>query len=79
VPKILSDITRTLNNLIISKEIKGYYIQIKGRFQRGQRKVQFLKRHGLISLNNLNNKLKVNYGLLYTRFGIAGIKIIFCY
>jgi ribosomal protein S3 len=63
----------------MAKEIKGYFIQIKGRFQRGRRKTQFLKRKGIISFNNLNNKLKVNYGLLYTRFGIAGIKIIFCY
>jgi ribosomal protein S3 len=59
--------------------LKGYYIRVKGRFKRGRRKATFLRRQGFIAFNSLNLKLDSHYGLLYTRFGIAGIKIIFSY
>ena len=38
-----------------------------------------MKKSGKISFNTINLKLKSEYGILYTRFGVAGIKIIFCY
>jgi ribosomal protein S3 len=76
IHKILRDLKRLLNIYIYRKRIKGYYIRIKGRFARGRRKKIIKVRQGFISFNSLNIKLNSCYGLLYTKFGISGIKII---
>lgn len=68
-----------MKKFLLKNEIKGYYIRVKGRFQRGRRKATFLRRQGFIAFNSLHLKLNSCYGLLYTRFGIAGLKIIFSY
>lgn len=64
---------------MVKNQLKGYYIRIKGRFKRGRRKATFLRRKGFIAFNSLNLKLNSCYGLLHTRFGISGMKIIFSY
>lgn len=68
-----------MNFAIQKNELKGYFIQIKGRFQRSTRKTLVFKRTGHLAFNNLNTKLKVAYGTLYTKFGVAGLKIVFSY
>lgn len=68
--------SRLLNNYIKKKDIKGYFLQIKGRFQKSTRKIKFLKRNGFVSFNNLKCKLDVEYDVLYTKFGATGLKII---
>lgn len=75
----MRDLTYLLNIYYKKKEIKGYYIRIKGRFKRGRRKSILLRRKGVIAFNSIHLKLDSCYGLLYTRFGIAGVKIIFSY
>lgn len=75
----MKDLTRLLDRLYVNNELKGYYIKVKGRFQRGRRKKIFIKRKGFIAFNSLHLKLDSCYGLLHTRFGISGLKIIFAY
>lgn len=70
---------RLLNKFLKKNELKGYYIRVKGRFKRGRRTATLLRRKGFISFNSLNLKINSSYGLLYTRFGVAGLKIIFSY
>ena len=77
--KILQQIGRLLNKFLKKNRLKGYYIRIKGRFKRGRRKATIVRRRGFIAFNSLHLKLDSCYGLLYTRFGIAGLKIVFSY
>ena len=65
--------------MLTKNQIKGYNIRVKGRFQRGRRKNKLLVRKGFIAFNSLHLNLKSCYGLLHTRFGIAGVKIVFSY
>lgn len=65
--------------MLLKNQIKGYYIRIKGRFQRGRRKSKIIVRKGFIAFNSLHLQLDSCYGLLHTRFGIAGLKIVFSY
>lgn len=76
IKRILSDLAYLLNKYIYKRRIKGYYIRIKGRFARGRRKRIIRLKKGFISFNSLNLQLNSCYGLLYTKFGISGIKII---
>jgi hypothetical protein len=76
---IVKDLTRLLNDSLRKNEIKGYYIRIKGRFKRGRRKAKIVKRNGTLPFNTINIRLNSCFGLLHTRFGIAGIRIIFSY
>jgi hypothetical protein len=75
----LTDLVRLLNKFILKNELKGYYIRVKGRFKRGRRKAILIRKKGLIAFNSLHLRLHSCFGLLYTRFGIAGLKIIFSY
>jgi len=74
--KITRDITKILDIFLYQKKIKGYYIRVKGRFKRGRRKSKLVNRKGFIAFNTLDLRLESCYGLLYSRFGIAGLKII---
>jgi len=65
--------------MLIKSQIKGYYIRVKGRFKRGRRKTKILVRKGFIAFNSLHLNLNSCYGLLHTRFGISGLKIVFAY
>lgn len=77
--KIVKDLTKLLKKYYDNNEIKGYYIRIKGRYQRGRRKKIVVLRKGFIAFNSFHLQLDSAYGLLHTRFGIAGLKIIFAY
>ena len=52
---------------------------MKGRFKRGRRKKILLKRKGMIAFNSLHLKLNTGHGILYTKFGVSGVKIVFAH
>lgn len=79
VQSILRDIKTLLNIHYKNKNLKGYYIRVKGRFQRGRRKRIIRVRKGSIAFNSVHLELDSCYGILYSRFGVAGLKIIFAY
>ena len=76
---ILRDLTTLLNRYLRKDKLKGYYIRVKGRFKRGRRKKTLLKRKGMIAFNSLHLKLNTGYGILYTKFGVSGVKIVFAH
>ena len=66
-----------LDRCLKKNQLKGYYIRIKGRFKRGRRKATLLKRKGFIAFNSLHLCLNTEHGILYTKFGVSGVKIVF--
>lgn len=79
IEKIFKNLKFFLRESLKKKELVGYYISIKGRYKRSSRSNKLIIKKGLYSFNNIDLKLDSSYGTLNTRFGIAGVKVIFAF
>ena len=79
VPKIFRNIKFFLRESMKKKELAGYYISIRGRYKRSSRSNKLILKKGVYSFNKIDLKIDSSYGTLNTKFGIAGIKIIFAF
>lgn len=79
VEKIFRNIQFFLRESMKKKELAGYYISIRGRYKRSRRSNKLIIKKGVYSFNKIDLKIDSSYGTLNTKFGIAGIKVIFAF
>jgi hypothetical protein len=79
VEKIFRNLKFFLRESIKKKELAGYYISIRGRYKRSSRSNKLILKKGVYSFNNIDLKVDSSYGTLNTKYGIAGIKVIFAF
>ena len=79
VEKIFRSIKFFLRESMKKKELAGYYISIRGRYKRSSRSNKLIIKKGVYSFNKIDLKIDSSYGTLNTKYGIAGIKVIFAF
>ena len=79
VEKIFNNIKFFLRESMKKKELAGYYISIRGRYKRSSRSNKLILKRGVYSFNKIDLKIDSAYGTLNTKYGIAGIKVIFAF
>jgi hypothetical protein len=79
VEKIFRNLKFFLRESMKKKELAGYYISIRGRYKRSSRSNKLILKKGVYSFNNIDLKVDSSYGTLNTKYGIAGIKVIFAF
>ena len=79
VEKIFRNIQFFLRESMKKKELAGYYISIRGRYKRSRRSNKLIIKKGVYSFNKIDLKIDSSYGTLNTKYGIAGIKVIFAF
>jgi len=77
--EIFKDLRSLLRKTLRKQEILGYYLLIKGRFKRSSRSNKLLLKAGKISFNKVDLKMESATSEVVTRYGVAGIRIIFTY
>ena len=79
VEKIFRNLKFFLREAMTKKELAGYYISIRGRYKRSSRSNKLIIKKGVYSFNKIDLKIDSSYGTLNTKYGIAGIKVIFAF
>ena len=79
VEKIFRNLKFFLRESMKKKELAGYYISIRGRYKRSSRSNKLILKKGVYSFNKIDLKIDSSYGTLNTKYGIAGIKVIFAF
>ena len=79
VERIFRNLKFFLRESIKKKELSGYYISIRGRYKRSSRSNKLIIKKGAYSFNKIDLKVDSSYGTLNTKYGIAGIKVIFAF
>jgi hypothetical protein len=79
VEKIFRNLKFFLRESMKKKELAGYYISIRGRYKRSSRSNKLIIKKGVYSFNKIDLKVDSSYGTLNTKYGIAGIKVIFAF
>jgi hypothetical protein len=79
IERIFRNIKFFLRESMKKKELAGYYISIRGRYKRSSRSNKLIIKKGVYSFNKIDLKIDSSYGTLNTRYGIAGIKVIFAF
>jgi len=79
VERIFRNIKYFLRESMKKKELAGYYISIRGRYKRSSRSNKLIIKKGVYSFNKIDLKIDSSYGTLNTKYGIAGIKVIFAF
>jgi hypothetical protein len=79
IERIFRDLKFFLGESIKKKELAGYYISIRGRYKRSSRSNKLIIKRGVYSFNKIDLKVDSSYGTLNTKYGIAGIKVIFAF
>lgn len=79
IERIFRNLKFFLRESMRKKELAGYYISIRGRYKRSSRSNKLIIKKGTYSFNKIDLKVDSSYGTLNTRYGIAGIKVIFAF